>query len=140
MQQEGVLKNHIEIFKALSDETRLRTMRLLISANKELCCCEFADSLEEPMYNISRHLKVLRNAGLVEGRKEGRWVYFSLPKKQSIFMKRLFETIASIEGVKKMAADMNNLEKRFVIREGGKCLLGVQKKHLLKTKGEKQRC
>lgn len=138
MQPEDRLKNHIETFKALSDETRLRIVHLLAASKKELCCCEITDSLEEPMYNISRHLKVLKNAGLVEDRKEGRWVYYSLPGKQNAFMKRIFETIASMKGIEKLKTDVNNLGKRFLIRENGKCLLGVQKKHLLRFKGEKK--
>ena len=72
------MEQYTEIFKALSDETRLRIIRLLIAAGRELCCCEITDSLGESQYNISRHLKVLKNAALIKDRKEGRWVYFHI--------------------------------------------------------------
>ncbi|MFQ5835459.1 MAG: ArsR/SmtB family transcription factor [bacterium] len=72
------MEGYTEIFKALSDETRLRIVHLLIAAGKELCCCEITDSLEESQYNISRHLKILKNAALIKDRKEGRWVYFNI--------------------------------------------------------------
>ena len=66
------------LFQALSDNTRLRIIRLLATANQEICLCELADALLEPQYKLSRHLKVLRQAGLLTSQKEGRWVYHRL--------------------------------------------------------------
>ncbi len=74
------MKQFIEIFKALSNEIRLRIIHLLISAKKPICVCEIVDSLEESQYNISKNLKILENAGLVENKKKGQWKYFSLPE------------------------------------------------------------
>jgi ArsR family transcriptional regulator len=61
--------------KALSDETRLRIVNLLSNYN-ELCVCEIVDALGLPQSTISRHLTVLKNAGLVEDRKQGLWVIY----------------------------------------------------------------
>jgi ArsR family transcriptional regulator len=75
----------IELLQALGDKTRLRIMRLLVSLPKEeACLCEFSDSLREAEYNVSRHLKVLRQSGLLEAEKEGRWVYHRLVSDKQI--------------------------------------------------------
>jgi DNA-binding transcriptional ArsR family regulator len=65
------------IFKTLADPTRLR-LAVLLSAYGEICVCELAEALDEPDFKISRHLKVMRSAGLVEARREGTWMYYKL--------------------------------------------------------------
>ena len=72
------MKNSTTIFKALSDETRLRVVKLL--EERELCVCELIQVLNMSQPRISRHLGVLKNAGLVNDRREGKWVYYSLQK------------------------------------------------------------
>lgn len=64
--------------RALGDQTRLRLIRLFAVSQEEACLCELEVSLQEPGYKLSRHLKILRDAGLLEGEKEGRWVYHRL--------------------------------------------------------------
>ena len=61
--------------KALADLTRLRIMNLLLSS-EELCVCEFTYVLELDQPKISRHLSLLRKAGLVQDRRAGQWVYY----------------------------------------------------------------
>ncbi|MHB8895018.1 MAG: ArsR/SmtB family transcription factor [Candidatus Geothermincolia bacterium] len=114
-----------EAFKALADDTRLRILNLLIRAGCELCCCEITDSLKAPQYNISKHLKILRQAGLIEGRPEGRWVYYSIPRKPDRFRKRLLEAARSIPDAPELEKDARNLQKRMSLRQAGKCTLGV---------------
>jgi ArsR family transcriptional regulator len=63
-------------FAALSDETRLRLIALL--GNGEQCVCDLTDALQSAQSRLSFHLKVLKDAGLVTDRKDGRWVYYSL--------------------------------------------------------------
>jgi ArsR family transcriptional regulator, arsenate/arsenite/antimonite-responsive transcriptional repressor len=65
-----------QLFKAFADETRLRILNLL--AHGEQCVCEFQLVLRVPQPKISRHLAYLRRIGLVEERKEGKWVIYSL--------------------------------------------------------------
>ena len=67
-----------QLFKAFSDETRLRILNLL--AQRECCVCEFQELLRVPQPKISRHLAYLRKSGLVETRKCGKWVTYSLAK------------------------------------------------------------
>jgi len=123
------MNTYTDFFKALSDETRLRMLNLLIVSEAELCVCEFTDILETPTYNISKHLKILKNTGLVNERKEGRWVYFGLIPVKEKFLTLLFEAIKEISEPK-LKTDLIELQKRFDIRVKGKCLLGIQKEHL----------
>ncbi len=51
------------VFQALAEGTRLRLLRLLTTTGEEACLCEFVDSLCEPEYNLSRHLKMLAASG-----------------------------------------------------------------------------
>ena len=55
-----------EIFKALGDETRLRLVNLFLQTDEDLCVCEMVDALELPQYQISKHLTILKNAGLLQ--------------------------------------------------------------------------
>ena len=123
------MNTYTDFFKALSDETRLRMLNLLIVSEAELCVCEFTDILETPTYNISKHLKILKNTGLVTERKEGRWVYFGLIPVKENFLTLLFDAIKEIPEPK-LKTDLIELQKRFDIRVKGKCLLGIQKEHL----------
>lgn len=66
----------VQIHQALSDATRIRIVRLLLE--RELCVCEIEDALEEPQYKISRHLAVLKNAGLVRDWREGQWMHYDI--------------------------------------------------------------
>jgi ArsR family transcriptional regulator len=124
------MKEFTEKFKAFADETRLRILYLLINSNSELCVCELTDALEIPQYNVSRHLKILRNAGLIEERKEGRWVYFSLTQGMDAFTETALDSINQIAETQ-LSKDLAELETRLTIRTNGKCLLGIQKKHLI---------
>jgi len=70
------MKATARLFKALSDETRLRILALLQGG--ELCVCDLMAVLELPQSTVSRHLATLRNAGLVEDRRQGVWMYYRL--------------------------------------------------------------
>ncbi|HVG22764.1 MAG TPA: metalloregulator ArsR/SmtB family transcription factor [Thermoanaerobaculia bacterium] len=65
-------------FLALADRTRLRLLNLV--AGGEVCVCFFVEVLGEPQPKISRHLAVLRNAGLVATRREGKWMHYRLTR------------------------------------------------------------
>ena len=57
---------------ALADLTRVRLIRLFTGSEVELCLCDLTKSMQEPTYKLSRHLKVLREAGVLSAKKEGR--------------------------------------------------------------------
>ena len=69
-------KKAVALFHALSDETRLALLDRLKSG--EQCVCELTDAMNAAQSRLSFHLKVLKDAGLVEDRREGRWMYYSL--------------------------------------------------------------
>ncbi|TVP88226.1 MAG: ArsR family transcriptional regulator [Pseudomonadaceae bacterium] len=66
------------LFKCLADETRARVM-LLVALEQELCVCELTCALQASQPKISRHLAELRQCGLLQDRRQGQWVYYSLP-------------------------------------------------------------
>jgi ArsR family transcriptional regulator len=70
------MKKIAQKFKALSDETRLRILALL--SNGEMCVCDLMAILDLPQSTVSRHLAYLRNAGWVEDRRRGVWMYYRL--------------------------------------------------------------
>ncbi len=69
-------KKAVALFHALSDETRLALLERL--KDGEQCVCELMDAMKAAQSRLSFHLKVLKDAGLVEDRREGRWMYYSL--------------------------------------------------------------
>jgi ArsR family transcriptional regulator len=70
------MHNITQTFKALSDETRLRILSLMKEG--EICVCDIAESLGMSQPNISFHLSMLKESGLIKDRKNGRWIHYSL--------------------------------------------------------------
>jgi len=66
------------LFKTLADPTRLRLLNLL--ACGETCVCELTDTLRVVQPKVSRHLAHLKRAGLVEARRNGKWMHYRWPK------------------------------------------------------------
>lgn len=81
-----------EVFRALSDPTRLRILNLLKGG--ELCVCDLVDILEMPQPTVSRHLAYLRKTGLVLTRKEGHWNYYRLAPARRPFFEKLRACLA----------------------------------------------
>lgn len=66
-------------FKALGDPVRLRLLSLIAShAGGEACVCDLTEAFDLTGPTISHHLKVLREAGLIEGERRGTWIYYRL--------------------------------------------------------------
>lgn len=65
------------LFNILSDPTRLRAL-VLIQSEGEVCVCELTHALQESQPKISRHLALMRDAGIVEARREGTWMHYRL--------------------------------------------------------------
>ena len=114
------------IFQALAEETRLRVIRLMVVTGDECCLCELVDSLLEPSYKLSRHLKILRQAGLLSSQKEGRWVYHRLVMKP-VYLEQLYATVQSLPDSNEIySADLKRFRDRLCLREGGRCRIGIQ--------------
>ncbi len=70
------MKEFVDVMKALSDKNRIKIVKLLQS--RSLCVCEIKCLLDVSQPTVSKHLKVLENAGLVYSEKEGQWVNYYL--------------------------------------------------------------
>lgn len=85
------LRRATELFHALSDDTRVSIVRML--QDGERCVCELQDALDAAQSRLSFHLKVLKDAGLVIDRKDGRWVLYSL---NALAFAEMQEAVASL--------------------------------------------
>ena len=79
------------VFHALSDPTRLEIIQRLLSGEK--CVCDLTDALDAAQSRLSFHLKTLRDAGLVNDRKAGRWVYYTLDREAFSEVEELVKSI-----------------------------------------------
>ncbi len=93
------MKDLLAVFKALSEETRLRILKLLDRG--ELCVCDIVAALEMIQPKVSFHLGVLKEAGLIRDRKQGRWIHYSLD--DSDFFRR-FLLLSVLEKISKESA------------------------------------
>ena len=69
------MEDLVKVLKALSDETRLRMLMLI--EKQELCVCEVMQILDMHQSRVSRHLNILRDAGLAKTRRQGTWMFYS---------------------------------------------------------------
>ena len=69
-------KDTARVFKAFCDENRLQILEMLRSGEK--CACKLLEELQISQSTLSHHMKILCDAGIVQGRKEGKWVHYSL--------------------------------------------------------------
>ena len=120
------MEEFVNVLKGLSDNSRLRTTWLLYRTNTPLCVCEIMDALTISQYNVSRHLKVLKNAGLIREKKDGRWVYYSLIKPENRFHELILQAVSSLPK-ELFARDEKRLKERLSLRENGKCVVGINK-------------
>ena len=104
------MKQYLDLFKALSDESRLRIMVLL--SGKELCVCQIEAALKLPQVKVSRHLAVLRYVGLVKNRRDGLWIYYSLTEPRNKVEENLFECFRKcLRKEKSFRTDLASMKK-----------------------------
>lgn len=129
------VKSH-DIFQALADPTRIRIIRLLAETGEEGRLCELVDSLLEPQYNLSRHVKIVRQAGLLSAEKEGRWIYHRLVRgvRHIELAYDMLRALPDADGL--FAQDLRNFRERMCLREGGRCRVGIQTASLAAAEGE----
>jgi len=89
------MKTIATMLRALADETRLRILSLLMETG-ELCVCDIEDTIGGPQTKISRHLAYLRRTGLVQARRHGLWMLYSVPREQSEQQKIVFACVAGL--------------------------------------------
>ena len=105
------MREFMNITHALADATRVRV--LLILREQELCACQITEVFGLAQSTMSKHFYLLKQAGLVDSRKEGRWVYFKLPGNEASPVVK--STLAWVEKAladdPRVADDAKNLER-----------------------------
>jgi ArsR family transcriptional regulator len=103
------------LFGILSDPTRLRAL-MLIQSEGELCVCELTFALDESQPKISRHLALMREAGIVEARREGTWMHYrihpGLPAWSKDIVGHVLAQIAGLSPYKDDAKQLKRMNKR----------------------------
>lgn len=105
------MKSHLKVLKALSDKNRLRIMKMLEA--RPMCVCEITAVLNLAPSTVSKHLSLLYEAELIEDRKEGRWVNYSLPSKSLIpFVSEMLQLLRrSLKDDPEVSADLEKAKK-----------------------------
>ena len=106
----GIMFEFMNITKALADENRIRILKAL--DGRELCVCQITDFLQLSPSTVSKHLSILRNARLVEGRKAGRWIFYRLAddSASALVTRALAWVLGALDDEPLITADRQRLE------------------------------
>ena len=117
------MQNLLNVFKALSEETRLRIIKLL--EHGELCVCDIVAALDMIQPKVSFHLAVLKEAGLIKDRKQGKWVHYKIDDSD---MFRRFLLLSTLERISSeiVAEDTERLEKFLKIKHQKSNVVSLQ--------------
>jgi ArsR family transcriptional regulator, arsenate/arsenite/antimonite-responsive transcriptional repressor len=118
------MKAAIEAFKAVGEVTRFRALRAMIDSGSDLCACEIIDVLQKPQYTISKSLGILVAAGLLDERREGRMMMYSLV--HSPTNDAIFEAVRDSPPDGESRGDGARLEARLARRSAGLCVAECQ--------------
>jgi DNA-binding transcriptional ArsR family regulator len=89
------LTEEANLLKILSDPNRLRIFVTLLRSRSEVCVCDFTDGLPLLQPTVSHHLKVLKEAGLIESTRRGTWVYYRLSAGTRARLRAVFNLLLS---------------------------------------------
>lgn len=122
------MEQTLRITKALADGNRLRAVMALID-HDALCVCQITEILGHATPTVSRHMRVLQNAGLVKSRKDGRWVYYRLAELFPEQLRRwLLGSLANSEEIK---SDQALLKTVLACEPGALCRQQKERKEIL---------
>jgi len=109
-----------QFIQALSDSTRLRSL-LLLAREVELCVCELTHALSVIQPKVSRHLALLRDAGIVCDRRQGQWIYYRLNPELPDWSRMIID--AAVNGAEEQQTYQNDHQalKDMPNRPGGAC-------------------
>lgn len=115
------MRKTIDIAKALSDANRVRALMLLTDG--PLCVCQIIEMLGLAASTTSKHMSILRQAGLLEAQKEGRWMHYRLPSKGAPkqIRKGLQWVISSLEDDSQILKDKKNLKQLLKVDKEELC-------------------
>jgi len=111
----------VTTFKALADDTRLRVLKLL--GRGELCVCEIAAALEMEQPRLSFHLRILKEAGIVQVRRQERWIIYSLTD-TDMFIRFLLLAIEE-----RISAEQARLDLERLAAFGGRAKICLSERH-----------
>jgi ArsR family transcriptional regulator len=104
--------NAPDLFGAFANPTRLRILNLL-REREGICVCDLCEVLGEPQPKVSRHLALLRDAGLVEVRSEGKWKFYGLVRPETPLHRTLLRCVRScLADLEELVADRERLAAR----------------------------
>jgi ArsR family transcriptional regulator len=102
--------NLLRLFRALADPTRLRLLNLM--ADQEVCVCYLVEILGLPQPKISRHLAYLRAAGLVDARRDGKWMHYKIAALPDSGVEQMLRfTLEQLREDRAMRADLARLNR-----------------------------
>jgi len=91
-------KENVRVFKAFCDEKRLAVLELLQDGEK--CACELLEQIDISQSTLSHHMKILCDSGIVSGRKEGKWMHYSISQEGAEQAKELIDIITVVNPAK----------------------------------------
>ena len=86
----------LKTISAINDETRLKILKF-INKNGEVCVCDIENSFDMIQSRISRHLKILKEAGFLKVERKGRWAYYSIRNPLDKFRQNILEELNCLE-------------------------------------------
>ena len=117
---KSIMHHTIKLFKALSEEVRLRILGLLMHG--ELCVCDLMALLELPQSTISRHLSYLANAGWLVGERRGVWMYYRFIEHGGPLRQDLLAVLGKhLTEIAEVAQDRRRLEQYLRTKKEAAC-------------------
>ena len=108
------MRDLIKALKALSDETRIRMLKLLLG-REELCVCEIMQALEISQSRASRNLGILKDTGFLKDHRDGLWVHYSIDEQalgdHSALLELLKRSLNENETILRDKENLKNVEK-----------------------------
>jgi ArsR family transcriptional regulator len=112
---DPAFEHYTEVFKALSDLTRLKIMWLLLSIDSKVSVSEIIEVTQINQYNVSKHLKSLKKAGLVYKQREGKWIFYHYDKGNGAFDDIVRKAILTIPE-EKLTDEIKRCRKCLTVR------------------------
>ena len=95
----SVYNDTVKVFKAFCDENRLKILEQLRTGEK--CACKLLDELHITQPTLSHHMKLLYDADIVQGRKDGKWVHYSINQEGAKRAQKILEQLVTLDNVNK---------------------------------------
>jgi ArsR family transcriptional regulator len=122
----------VAVAKAFADPTRVRVLAAL--GQGELCVCELCDALRVTQSTLSTHLQVIRDAGLVRTRKQGKWIYYAIDPAAAQLVEAVFGFFATrMRADRTLQRDGAQVSRRVSERQDGACCRGFSGRSVRKS-------